>query len=134
MDSMSFDDAQQACQKQNKRLCTEAEWTLACEGPDWKGYPYGSEYRSKVCASKDSTARTTLADSGSHPQCRTPDGVFDMTGNVWEWVTLDNAESKYQRLKILQERGIVSKLTLDSAYGSMRSQQSTVSVLKNKII
>ena len=42
-----------ACLQQNKRLCSESEWTLACEGPDWKGYPYGSEYRSEVCASKD---------------------------------------------------------------------------------
>ena len=55
-----------ACQKQNKRLCTESEWTLACEGPDWKGYPYGSEYRSEVCASKDVASRTTIANSGSH--------------------------------------------------------------------
>ena len=90
--SMSLSDSQQACKQQNKRLCTEAEWTLACEGPDWKGYPYGSEYRSEVCASKDVDSRTAIADSGEHKQCRTPDGVFDMTGNVWEWVTLDNEQ------------------------------------------
>ncbi len=88
--SMTLSDAKTACQQQNKRLCTEAEWTLACEGPDWKGYPYGSQYRSAVCASKDVASRTVIANSASHPQCRTPDGVFDMTGNVWEWVTLDN--------------------------------------------
>ena len=90
--SMSLSDSQQACKQQNKRLCTEAEWTLACEGPDWKGYPYGAEYRSEVCASKDVASRTAIADSGDHNQCRTPDGVFDMTGNVWEWVTLDNEQ------------------------------------------
>ena len=92
MRSLSLGDAQRACQQENKRLCTEAEWTLACEGPDWKGYPYGAEYRSEVCASKDVASQTTIAESGEHEQCQTPDGVFDMTGNVWEWVTLDNNE------------------------------------------
>ena len=44
--SMTFENAKEACRQQNKRLCSEAEWTLACEGPEWKGYPYGSQYRS----------------------------------------------------------------------------------------
>lgn len=90
--SMTFEGAKEACRQQNKRLCSEAEWTLACEGPDWKGYPYGSQYRSGNCASKDMAARTMISASGDHLECRTPDGVFDMTGNVWEWVYLDNAD------------------------------------------
>ena len=90
--TLSWKDAQLACQTQGKRLCTEAEWILACEGPEWKGYPYGAEYVSKQCASKDRALGAKLVHSGAHETCQTPDGVFDMTGNVWEWTQQDNGE------------------------------------------
>lgn len=89
--SIRWSDALEECSSVGKRVCTEAEWTLACEGPEWKGYSYGSTYQSGICASKDSMSGGQLAKSGGHPACKTPDGVFDMTGNLWEWVALDTA-------------------------------------------
>ena len=92
MGSIQWSDAQEECQSVGKRVCTEAEWTLACEGPEWNGYPYGATYQSGACASKDTMLGGQLAKSGSHSKCQTSDGIFDMTGNLWEWVALDTGE------------------------------------------
>ncbi len=34
-------EARDACQSVGKRLCSQDEWTLACEGPERLPYPYG---------------------------------------------------------------------------------------------
>ena len=37
----NFYQAQMHCAERGKRVCTESEWTKACEGPDNKPFPYG---------------------------------------------------------------------------------------------
>jgi hypothetical protein len=37
----NFVQAQHLCAAEGKRVCTETEWTMACEGPSYKPYPYG---------------------------------------------------------------------------------------------
>jgi sulfatase modifying factor 1 len=36
-----FPQAQHLCAAEGKRVCNESEWTMACEGPEYKPYPYG---------------------------------------------------------------------------------------------
>jgi formylglycine-generating enzyme len=36
-----FVHAERLCAAEGKRVCTESEWTMACEGPEYKPYPYG---------------------------------------------------------------------------------------------
>ncbi len=36
-----FHQAEVKCAAVGKRMCTESEWTLACEGPEMKPFPYG---------------------------------------------------------------------------------------------
>jgi formylglycine-generating enzyme required for sulfatase activity len=85
----SFDEAQQACEAAGYRLCTEREWTRACAGPGTpRKYAYGDVYDAERC----NTASRTTTDAaplpgGSHPRCVTPEGVFDLSGNVWEWTS-----------------------------------------------
>ncbi len=38
---LSFDDAQSLCAAEGKRLCTEDEWSFACEGEGASPYPHG---------------------------------------------------------------------------------------------
>ena len=36
-----FHQAELKCAAVGKRICTESEWTLACEGPSMPPFPYG---------------------------------------------------------------------------------------------
>lgn len=44
-----FPMAQRLCAEQKKRVCTETEWTMACEGPEYKPYPYGYTRDPTIC-------------------------------------------------------------------------------------
>src|SRR5882724_30945 len=102
---VNFPQAQELCADQGKRICTESEWTMACEGPSYKPYPYGYHRDPKICNgdqpypfpdlkkafSKDtSVSRPELVrlyagvPSGSQPGCVSDYGVYDMPGNADE--------------------------------------------------
>ncbi len=81
--------ARQACSDEGKRLCSEDEWTQACAGPTQRRWPYGNVYEPDRCHD-ESRARESQAGEalpgGSLPGCATPEGLMDMSGNLWEWV------------------------------------------------
>ena len=98
-------EAQSTCQAQGKRLCGGSEWTLACEGSERLPYPYGLARDKQACNIDKphpavneqalANAKTREAEvarlwqgefSGARAQCKSSYGVFDMTGNVDEWV------------------------------------------------
>lgn len=76
-------EAEDSCKSVGKRLCSLAEWKDACQGPDREAYPYGKRYRENDCPAKEAAA----SRSGRFPVCRSYYGVFDMTGNLWEWTS-----------------------------------------------
>lgn len=76
-------EAADSCKSVGKRLCTEPEWREACQGPDKEAYPYGGRYNENHCPAKEAAA----ARSGRFPVCRSYYGVYDMTGNLWEWTS-----------------------------------------------
>jgi formylglycine-generating enzyme len=99
--------AEAACVASSKRLCTEAEWIAACRGPSNLIYPYGDQYVAGACnegrprpaRAAQETAGGTLDDprlaeadnaiepGGAFPKCVSAFGIFDMHGNVHEWVS-----------------------------------------------
>lgn len=100
-------DGMALCAAQGKRLCSEAEWVTACQGPAGLPYPYGTTYQRSRCnddktwkvpnwtvlgtwpsaAAQAEAKRLYQADpSGSRSGCISTDGVQDLTGNVAEWV------------------------------------------------
>jgi hypothetical protein len=103
----SWNDAKASCESIGKRLCSDTEWTLACEGPEHHPYPYGDGYArdggacnmdkpyvwpnpERVYDPQTSAAELARLDqrepSGARASCVSPYGVHDMTGNVDEWV------------------------------------------------
>jgi formylglycine-generating enzyme required for sulfatase activity len=66
------------------RLPTEFEWERAARGTNGLIYPYGNEFD----AAKGNTAETKIGQTsavGIFPNGASPDGVLDMSGNVWQW-------------------------------------------------
>jgi formylglycine-generating enzyme required for sulfatase activity len=71
------------------RLCSELEWERAARGVDGREYPHGDTLAAGQ-ANIDSTYGKEPGgfgpdEVGSHPASRSPFGVDDMAGNVWEW-------------------------------------------------
>ena len=84
------------CKQQGKTLCTSAQWLRACMGDEEWRYPYGKAYQSNMCATGfDGEAQKRPLPSGLFARCRTPDGVYDMSGNVAEWTDSDQQETVF---------------------------------------
>lgn len=78
-------EATGACVSVGKRLCSDAEWLRACQGPSGYTYPYGNTLQVGSCNDSGSIAVT-----GNYAGCITEDGVYDMVGNVGEWTNDPN--------------------------------------------
>ena len=106
----------EACGRSAKRLCKPAEWKTACKGPDPKkfGYsdqrapgtcndtgksPIGVFYGAQISAGGKAAwswdkmndpqlnqMAGGLSETGSHEGCTNGYGVYDMVGNLHEWV------------------------------------------------
>ncbi|MEC7983766.1 MAG: thioredoxin domain-containing protein [Myxococcota bacterium] len=106
---MSWFAAKDACEKANMRLCTEQEWLSACQGAyaqdddsdasfaddlvEGTSYPYGDFYNPNLCWTAKDRSKFRPVYTGEMPGCVTPQGVYDLAGNVEEWVgdTPENA-------------------------------------------
>ncbi len=110
---VSRNEAAAACRLAGKRLCTGPEWRRACRGKGKTLYPYGAEeipgrcntgkpHLPTILFGMNSTAVNGnanynspqlaqepgfLAKAGEYAGCVTGDGVFDMDGNLHEWVS-----------------------------------------------
>jgi hypothetical protein len=83
---VSQDAASHLCESVGKRLCSAEEWQTACKGNSNSRYPYGSTYNQTKCATDLKSAKEPNR-SGFKEHCRSWHGMYDMSGNVWEWTS-----------------------------------------------
>ncbi|MEO7330931.1 MAG: SUMF1/EgtB/PvdO family nonheme iron enzyme [Minicystis sp.] len=108
---ISRDESTLACKNVGKRLCSRAEWSRACKGSKGFHFPYGARMKANACNSGKGHLLTRffgsdashwkydesfnnpklnqepgfLAKTGEFASCEAA-GVFDMVGNLHEWV------------------------------------------------
>lgn len=92
----SWSGAQTACEAAGFRLCTVMEWQGACAGAEGarRRYPYGDTYEPGRCNSAEGLGpeeHKALDRTGQRAGCVTPEGVFDLSGNAYEWMADSDA-------------------------------------------
>jgi hypothetical protein len=107
---ISWTDAKKECEKVGKRLCTENEFNFACEGEAMLPYTYGYTRDATKCnidrpyrkrehkllkyesclkkpeCKKELEKLDQRLPTGSLATCVSPFGVYDLNGNINEWV------------------------------------------------
>jgi formylglycine-generating enzyme required for sulfatase activity len=87
--NVTYEMARAYCEDwRGARLPTEAEWEKAARGTNGSTFPWGDEiscefanYRDKDCNRTRDTSRVTSFENGVSDY-----GIYNMSGNVWEWV------------------------------------------------
>lgn len=110
--TVSWQDAQEFIKQLNAkeghnryRLPTEAEWEYACRAGTTTAHSFGDDSRR---LGKYAWYGEDFATGGTHPVGRkkpNPWGLYDMHGNVWEWVQNYYSDDYYAISPILDPKG-----------------------------
>jgi sulfatase modifying factor 1 len=124
-------EAKKACGNSGKRLCSRSEWMRACKGSRGTRYPYGNDGKRGACNTGKGHLLHTffgakrggwsyenfndpklnqepgfLGKSGEYEKCHSDEEVFDIVGNLHEWINDDVGTDIEQ---VLEKDGVERK-------------------------
>jgi iron(II)-dependent oxidoreductase len=83
---VSLEDARAYAAWAGKRLPHEWEWQYAAQGRDGRIYPWGNDWNANAVPVPDKGRNMRGPDAvDAHPEGKSPFGVMDLAGNVWQW-------------------------------------------------
>jgi len=83
LSSVNWAEASMMCIEKGKRLCSSKEWNSACMSRWDYFFSYGNKYQPGTC----NTQGKGIVSPKKLPDCKTEEGVYNLIGNLWEWVS-----------------------------------------------
>lgn len=118
--------AQTYCEWRDASLPTEAQWEKAASGIDGRTYPWGEDISCNKANYSDCVGDTT--EVGSYEAGKSYYGMYDMGGNVWEWVYDWYDKNYYQSSPYMNPSGPNSGINLVVRGGSFTWTEGSLRV------